>query len=105
MQSLLLAEHVYDQLETGKRVTIRKGRRDIFLGPLAFASTNNNRTQIVEVDMVYYCKLKLVLPSDYINDGFNDIDHMFQEMKKFYPDISMDSEVSVVRFKCESDEQ
>ena len=88
MNKLILAEDVFDALDSGKFVTIRKGRRDIQLGSLEFESLELKRSVIVDVSMVYFCHLDGVIPSDVINDGFEDYDDMLACMKRFYPDIT-----------------
>lgn len=99
MQRLTLYEDVFDALEKGKRTTIRKGRRDIALGKLSFESTDTKRQQIVEVITVYYTRLKNVNAEDLKNDGFKDHLDMWEKMKRFYPDILLEDEVTVVKFR------
>lgn len=96
---LLLAENVFDQLDGGKNVTIRKGRRDIMRGGLIFESVDKGRERLVEVGLVYYAPLRNVLLEDYVNDGFKDKTDMLTGLRKFYPDINMETEMTVVRFK------
>lgn len=98
MQKLTLFENVFDALEKGKVTTIRKGRRNIALGELLFESTDTKRQQIVEVTAVYYSQLSHVNTDDLENDGFTDPQDMWAKMKRFYPDILMEDEVTVVKF-------
>ena len=98
MQKLLLAEDVFDALENGKKTTIREGRRDIAIGKLLFESTEQKRTEVVNVIMVSYCRLGNVFIGDIQNDGFKDHDDMWRQMLRFYPDIDFDTEVTVVKF-------
>jgi len=70
MQTLKLAEDIFDALETGKQTTIRKGRRDIQLGDLKLESVEENRQEIVNVINVHYCRLANVYIGDLQNDGF-----------------------------------
>lgn len=99
LQKLILAEDIYDMLKKGKETTIRKGRRDIALGKLLFESIDEKRYRMVNVLMVYYCKLSNVFISDVTNDGFKNHNDMWYQMKRFYPDITFDSEVTVIKFK------
>ncbi|MDH5367657.1 MAG: hypothetical protein OEW67_11750 [Cyclobacteriaceae bacterium] len=98
MQKLTLYEDVFDALDTGKTTTIRKGRISISLGELLLQSTALKREETVLVKMVYFCLLKDVMQDDIINDGFDDHDDMSEKMKRFYPDITLETEVTVVRF-------
>ena len=99
MQKLTLLEDVFDALATGKATTIRKGRLSIELGDLLFQSAEMNREQVVNVDEVYYSLLKDVKLEDVINDSFKDHDDMVEQMKRFYPDITLDTEVTVIKFE------
>ena len=99
LQKLILAEDVYDALETGKNCTIRKGRRDIKLDKLLFESLDEKRTTVVNVVMTIHCKLQHI-PDEFVwNDGFTGHENMLTEMKRFYPDIQMDTECTVIIFE------
>lgn len=99
IQTLYLAEDVFDALQYGKEVTIRKGSRDIKKGKLLFYSTEEKRQKVVEVLDVQVMELKDI-PIDVLqNDGFLDIDDVFEQMKRFYPDIKFNSICTVIKFK------
>lgn len=98
MQKLLLSEDVFDALEAGKKTTIRKGRRDVQLGELLFESTKTKRQEVVNVLNVHYCRLSNVYIGDLQNDGFKDHHDMWEQMKRFYPDITFDDEVTTIKF-------
>ena len=96
----MLAEGVMDSLQNWeKTVTIRKGRRDIVLGDLLFESVDEGRQEVVDVRKVIYCRLGEVPPSFYKRDGFNDSGEMIEVMREFYPDITSDSEVTIIDFE------
>lgn len=96
----MLAEEVFDNLQYGdKLVTIRKGRRDIILDDLLFECVDGTRKDIVEVRKVIHCRLAEVPEEYYRKDGFESLLDMLEGMRDFYPDISFDSEVTVVEFK------
>lgn len=99
MQKLMLADDVFDALLDGKYVTIRYGRRDLQLGDLLFESTDDtSRSAVVNVRIVYYSKLRDVMLVHLLNDGFKDYYDMESKMKRFYPNISLDSEVTTIVF-------
>lgn len=98
MQKLNMAEDVFDKLEKGKNVTIRKGNRNITIGDLLFESVEKKRQEIVDVYMVYKAKLKNVMPDDIDNDGFKDQNDMIEKIKRFYPDINEESDLTIIRF-------
>ena len=98
MQKLTLFEDVFDALATGKVVTIRKGKLSIACAELLFQSTEKKREQIVFVKEVYYGLLKDVKQKDLVNDGFKNHQDMTDKMKRFYPDITLETEVTVIKF-------
>lgn len=97
-QKLICAEGVYDALEYGKTITIRKGRRDIQLGSLILESLEAKRQTEVQVNYVMYCKLEDVPDEMLEMDGFIDHANMLECMKNFYPEITYKSEVTVISF-------
>lgn len=98
MQKLTLFEDIFDALENGKLTTIRKGRREIALGKLLFESTETKRQLMVDVTTVYFTRLETVNKEDLENDGFKSHQDMWEKMKRFYPDIQLEDEVTVVKF-------
>lgn len=98
MQKLTLFEDVFDALATGKSTTIRKGKLTIALDDMLLESTDKKREQIVCVKDVYYGLLKDVKHEDIVNDGFKNYQELVEKMKRFYPDISLDTEVTVIKF-------
>jgi hypothetical protein len=99
LQQLIMTEDVFDKLYEGKTCTIRTGRRDIKLAHLELQSLDDKREETVLVKRVVYCKLKDVPMEFVINDGFTDHLDMEHQMKKFYPDIDLDTECTVVEFE------
>jgi hypothetical protein len=98
LQKLILAEDIFDALECGKKCTIRNGRRDIKLGHLLFESLDFKRTEVVNINTIIYTELQNV-PNDYvINDGFKSHEDMCQKMRRFYPDIQLNTECTVIVF-------
>ena len=97
-QKLMCAPGVFESLDHGKEVTIRKGIRDIQLGKLIFENTDTHEQAYVWIDYVIYCILELVPEEMYVLNGFKDYDDMLIQMKEFYPDITGKTEVTVVVF-------
>jgi len=100
-QKLLLADDLFEPIIDGlKTLTIRKGRRDIALGDLIFEATNNPDKQlIVNVTTVSYCLAKNVDDETVRLDGFESTEQMIKEMKRFYPDITTETELTLVFFE------
>lgn len=130
MQELLLANDLFADW-SGKRVTIRKGHREIKPGQeLQFISTDPvpfemdapevrdflsrfppdnacflNRdggyymAVTVMVESVTYTTTRFADMRDIISDGFTDRLNMLLCMQRFYPDLEMDDEITIVRFE------
>ena len=71
-QRLTSTEIEFNDIEDGKRVTIRKGYRSIKLGSLIFESLKKKRTITVQVVHIIHSLVQNI-PSEYVrNDGFTD---------------------------------
>lgn len=99
MQVLTLFEDIFDALALGKLTTIRKGRLIIEPGSLLFESVESKRQEVVRVVHVQYCKLADVPLLDLQNDGFKDHLDMAEKMKRFYPAITLEDEITLVKFE------
>jgi hypothetical protein len=97
-QKLILAEDVFDAIEDGKLCTIRNGRRDIKLDKLVFESLTEKRIANATVHTVMFCALQDIPEGLFMNDGFKSVDDMLRKMKRFYPEITLESECTVVIF-------
>ena len=84
----------------GERVTVRKGRRDIKLGQLLFVGVKDDGLRyVVEVIEVRYVKA-YDIPDDVIRaEGFDNWTDFYEDMKKFYPDMDLTDECTVVFFQ------
>ena len=84
----------------GERVTVRKGRRDIELGQLLFIGAKDEGLRYeVEVIEVRYVKA-YDIPEDVIKaEGFDNWTNFYNDMKKFYPDMDLTDECTVVFFQ------
>jgi len=105
MQQLKLAEHIFDALSNNKQITIRQGHRDILLGDLEFESLELKRKCIVTVTSVRYCRFMNITDDEVTDDGFHSHVDMFMKLSKFYPTLTSDDEMTVIRFRgneCEN---
>lgn len=99
MQKLTCVEIEYNDIEDGKRVTIRKGYRQIQLGDLEFKCKKTNRTLIVDVLHVIHSLVENI-PTEYVrNDGFIDKHDLVNQLKEYYPNINEKSEVTIISFR------
>lgn len=104
-----------------KKVTFRKGRRDIKLGSLAFVSTDPVDPDDLEWDIFtsmyddklqshfYMLQFVKVMRVEYMlagdiseqaaqDDGFSSAELLIKGMRRFYPDFDADTEVTYIRF-------
>lgn len=102
LQALLIApDH---QMRTNiiygrKTVTIREGHRDYHPGPVMICCHLVPWAVMADVISVRHCTLLEVTDEEYKADGFHSQDDLLAGMKRFYPDMTMDSPVSVIRWE------
>jgi len=91
-KTLRLAEDLIPLLQSGEKlVTIRKGLR-------LFGSTVEIEGHLAAVDCVEHstiakCPLKVLK-----DDGFKSRKDAVTKMKRFYPDITKNTDITIVRF-------
>lgn len=84
----------------GKRVTVRKGRRDIRFGQVLFEGERDSGLKyVVEVIEVRYVKMVDVSDDIIEAEGFNNWVAFYNEMKHFYPDLEPIDECTVIYFE------
>lgn len=100
-QKLKLADDLFPSLEEGnKRMTIRRGYRDIRLGDLLFEGvTDESLQKEVEVVEVTHIGIGAVSEEECQNDGFENWGDFFQGMKKYYPDLEVTEECTLIYFE------
>jgi hypothetical protein len=90
--SVRLAEDLIPAMVAGKKtVTIRKGKRE-------FAPEIDIAGYPAIADSVEYYTLSTCPLDVLVNDGFHSFQDTVDSMKRFYPDITPDTEVTVLRF-------
>ena len=100
MQELKLANDLFWGVFDGsKKATIRLGKRDITLGTLAFeAATDGGWGIIVKVTKVTHKKLSELTDEESRLDGASNAAEMAEAMKAFYPNITTDSDITIIEF-------
>jgi len=100
-QTLLLADDLFPSLEDGgKRITIRRGYRDIRLGKLTFEGAKDKGLQCeVEVVEVSHVRVSGVSEAECQADGFDNWVAFYQGMKKYYPDLDVAEECTLIYFE------
>ena len=100
-QFLALADELFQPLRKGdKKLTIRRGRRDIELGSLIFEGINDKTLwEEVEVVEIRYQRVSGVSDELCISDGFKNWVDFYQGMKKYYPDLDVSEECTIIMFE------
>ncbi len=96
-----LADELFVSLRSGvKRTTIRKGYREVQLGQLLFEGANDESlVESVKVTSVLHTTLG-ELPDDVLaDDGFVSHIHAMRAMSRFYPNITLETEVTAITFE------
>ncbi len=104
MQTMKLASDLMGHLRLGiKEMTIRKGVRKITIGEdLTFINAEDPEdTHVVYVIGAELRQLRMVPDSVAQEDGFEHMPHLYEGLKKFYPDITLEDIVTIVRFTVE----
>lgn len=116
IQQMKMANNFFADIESGqKTATIRKGRRDIKLAPMEFESTDpimsrwagtipddsEKHYKAVQVDIteVTYKKFGDLTTEDAQIDNYSDVAQLKQVMLGFYPDLTDEDEVTIIRFQ------
>jgi len=98
-QNMQLVNDLFPSLLAGwKQCTIRKGMRDIKPGALTFHAPDGSLKATVNVTEVRHKKLGELTDAEAQADGAENAAHMVAAMKRFYPDIGPDSDITVILF-------
>lgn len=98
-QELKLADDLFPSLLAGsKTCTIRAGKRDYTAGPLVFSAVNSNQSTVVKVTAVVHKKLGELTDDEAQKDGAATAAEMAQALKRFYPDITAESDITIVTY-------
>lgn len=98
-ESILLASDLFHRVVSGdKKVTLRKGKR-IFSPDLTITNRDTLEHILVSVTSVE-CRTVATAGQDVLfADGFGSIEEAVALMQRFYPDLTADDDISIVRFK------
>lgn len=101
MQELKLRDDLLALIETEqKRITVRRGHRDILPGELVFSGVNDeNHTVKVNVSRVTHKTLAEISFTEAHYEGAQSVRHLQEGMLEHYPDLQLDDEVTVILFK------
>lgn len=100
-QTLKLADEFFPEVFRGdKSITIRKGRRDIQLGPLVLEATDGSfPSMTVRVWKVLWKPFVDLTNEEIEADGGKDHESFLLEMQRFYPDMDWRDIVTVIEWE------
>lgn len=100
MQELKLANDLFISLFEGtKRATVRRGSRDIIKGAMALeAADGGGWGVIVNVTEVRHKKLSELTDEEAKADCAESAGELTTDLKRFYPDITSNSDITIVFF-------
>jgi len=102
LQAILIAsEQMRDDTKSGKKkVTIREGHRDYVCGPVLLGCHIRDWAYMAEINSVVHTTLGCVDAKDLVDDyGSPSHENAVKVLSEWYPNINLDSEVTVVRWK------
>ena len=101
LQGLLIAgERMKNDVLSGvKKITIREGYRDYTKGPVLIGCHILNWVTMKNIIRVERTKLSDINIEDIEKDGFIDHIHALGVLKKFYPNMTLNSDVTVIEWE------
>lgn len=97
-QKMWLVDDLFPALMSGEKLcTIRAGKRDFNTGPLTFESKTGQQA-LVNVTEVRHKKLRDLTDREAQMDGALNAEEMADALKRFYPDIGPDSDITIVLY-------
>jgi hypothetical protein len=97
-QKMWLVDDLFPSLLAGEKLcTIRAGKREFTTGPLTFES-KTGQVAYVDVTEVRHKKLRDLTDSEAQMDGALNAEDMADALKRFYPDIGPDSDITIVLY-------
>lgn len=81
-----------------KKITIREGHREYKPGKVMLCCHLEPWAVMADIVSVRHTTLREVTEEEYAADGFVSPGHMWEGMRRFYKDMTMDSPVTVIRW-------
>jgi hypothetical protein len=101
LQAILIApnESVWENIILGKKkITIREGWRDYQPGFSILGCHIANFCVGADITDVKHCLAKDVTEEEYHADGYTSQDNMIDDLHKYYPNLSLESKVTVIKW-------
>lgn len=102
LQALLIApDHEMRKsiLWGSQSLSIREGHRDYHCGPVMLCCHIVPWAVMADITSVRHCQLGQVTKEEYKDAGFHSQKDLLLGLQKFYPHLTMDSPVTVVRWE------
>jgi len=105
LQALLIAgsESMAKIIKGEKKTTLREGHRDYKAGKVVFVITSEFGKAAIavikQITRVEWKLLKEVTEEEIVAYGFNNIEDMLTSLRAFYPEIGLDSPITVIEWK------
>ena len=98
-QVITISPTLTQEVISGDKVlTIRRGRRDYPLGPAILFDRENDVAIAVEIMRTSFCLLRNIPRADRVLAGHSSHQELLDDLLNYYPDLTEDDEVTVVRF-------
>lgn len=81
-----------------KKITIREGHRDYRPGLAVIACHLDPWAVMVDITDVKHCTLADITPEEWESDGFTSQQNLLEGMRQFYPNLTFESPVTVIRW-------
>lgn len=81
-----------------KKISIREGHRDYRLGSVMLCCHWVPWAVMADITEVRHCALREVTKEEYQADGFKTQKTLLEGLKKFYPTMTLDSPVTIIRW-------
>lgn len=104
LRALLIApepQMIADVINRVKCISIRKGHRDYVAGqPILIGCPKTNWAVMADVVEVIHCTLEEITFEDLEADGFLTHTDALDQLQRFYPHMTLDSAVTVIKWAC-----
>lgn len=104
LRALLIApepQMIADVINRVKCISIREGHRDYVAGqPILIGCPKTNWAVMADCTDVHWRPLGEVEEDDLTADGFIDHEHALKELQRFYPNMTLNSMVTVIEWAC-----
>jgi hypothetical protein len=99
MTKIKMAPHLLTLVSANiKTSTVRYGHRDYPLGEAILETPDEGMGAPININQVTYCRFKDLDDDVAHTDGFKNLGELKEALLEFYPDITDETEVTIVRF-------